>query len=105
MGVVPHMAVIISAWRRCLTLCGRVSDAWVRGRRLPALPLADLATSTPLEVDPQAALQSVWQVIRTAVLINVLNPNPTIFLPIPASSTPSRSEGGAAIPFRTLGRG
>lgn len=34
----------------------------------------------------------MWQVIRTAVLINVLNPNPTIFLQIPASSTPSRSE-------------
>ena len=34
---------------------------------------------TPLEVDQQAAPQSVWQVIRTAVLINVLNPKLTIF--------------------------
>ena len=33
---------------------------------------------TPLEVDQQAA-PSVWQVIRTAVLINVLNPKLTIF--------------------------
>jgi len=34
--------------------------------------------STPLELDQQAA-QSAWQVIRTAVLINVLNPKLTIF--------------------------
>ena len=32
---------------------------------------------TPLEVEQQAAPQSVWQVIRTAVLINLLNPKLT----------------------------
>ena len=34
---------------------------------------------SPLEVDESAAPRSPWRVVRTAVLINVLNPKLTIF--------------------------
>ena len=36
-------------------------------------------TRPPLQADQQAAPQSAWQLIRTTVLINVLNPKLTIF--------------------------
>jgi threonine/homoserine/homoserine lactone efflux protein len=81
LGVVPHMVAAISG---LAALLNASAVAFQTLKYAGVAYLLYLAWQTwrdrrPLEVDQQAAPQSAWQVIRTAVLINVLNPKLTIF--------------------------
>jgi threonine/homoserine/homoserine lactone efflux protein len=81
LGVVPHMIAAITG------LAALLNASAVAFQTLKYMGVAYLLylawqtwrDRTPLEVDRQATPQSVWQVIRTAVLINLLNPKLTIF--------------------------
>jgi threonine/homoserine/homoserine lactone efflux protein len=81
LGVVPHMVAAITGLAALLNASAVAFQTLKYAGVAYLLYLAwqTWRDSTPLEVDLQAAPQSAWQVIRTAVLINVLNPKLTIF--------------------------
>ena len=81
LGVVPHMVAAITGLAALLnaSAVGFQTLKYAGVAYLLYLAWQTWRDRTPLEVDPQAAPQSAWQVIRTAVLINVLNPKLTIF--------------------------
>jgi len=81
LGVVPHMVAAIT-WLAALLNASAVAFQTLKYAGVAYLLYLAWQTwrdSTPPEFDQQAAPQSAWQVIRTAVLINVLNPKLTIF--------------------------
>ena len=76
LGVVPHMVAAIAGLAALLN-ASAVAFQTLKYAGVAYLLYLAWQTSrdrTPLEVDQQAEPQSAWQVIRTAVLINVLNP-------------------------------
>ncbi len=81
LGVVPHMVAAITGLAALLNASAVAFQTLKYAGVAYLLYLAwqTWRNPTPLEVDQQAAPQSVWQVIRTAVLINLLNPKLTIF--------------------------
>jgi threonine/homoserine/homoserine lactone efflux protein len=81
LGVVPHMVAAITGLAALLNASAVAFQTLKYAGVAYLLYLAwqTWRDPTPLEVDQQAAPQSVWQVIRTAVLINLLNPKLTIF--------------------------
>jgi threonine/homoserine/homoserine lactone efflux protein len=81
LGVVPHMVAAITGLAALLNASAVAFQTLKYAGVAYLLYLAwqTWRDSTPLEFDQQAAPQSAWQVIRTAVLINVLNPKLTIF--------------------------
>jgi threonine/homoserine/homoserine lactone efflux protein len=81
LGVVPHMVAAITGLAALLNASAVAFQTLKYAGVVYLLYLAwqSWRDRTPLEVDQQAAPQSAWQVIRTAVLINVLNPKLTIF--------------------------
>ena len=81
LGVVPHMVAAITGLAALLNASAVAFQTLKYAGVAYLLYLAwqTWRDSTPLELDQQAAPQSAWQVIRTAVLINVLNPKLTIF--------------------------
>ncbi len=81
LGVVPHMVAAITGLAALLNASALAFQTLKYAGVAYLLYLAwqTWRDRTPLEVDQQAAPQSAWQVIRTAVLINVLNPKLTIF--------------------------
>ena len=81
LGVVPHMVAAITG---LAALLNTSAAAFQTLKYAGVAYLLYLAWQTwrdrsPLEVDESAAPQSPWRVVRTAVLINVLNPKLTIF--------------------------
>jgi threonine/homoserine/homoserine lactone efflux protein len=81
LGVVPHMVAAITGLAALLNASAVAFQTLKYAGVVYLLYLAwqSWRDRTPLEVDQQAAPQSALQVIRTAVLINVLNPKLTIF--------------------------
>ena len=81
LGVVPHMVAAITGLAALLNASAVAFQTLKYAGVAYLLYLAwhTWRDRTPLDVDQQAAPQSAWQVIRTAVLINVLNPKLTIF--------------------------
>ena len=81
LGVVPHMVAAITGLAALLNASAVAFQTLKYAGVAYLLYLAwqTWRNRTPLEVDQQTAPQSAWQVIRTAVLINVLNPKLTIF--------------------------
>jgi threonine/homoserine/homoserine lactone efflux protein len=81
LGVVPHTVAAISGLAALLNASAVAFQTLKYAGVAYLLYLAwqTWRDRTPLEVDQQEAPQSAWQVIRTAVLINVLNPKLTIF--------------------------
>ena len=81
LGVVPHMVAAITGLAALLNASavafGVLKYAGVA--YLLYLAWRTLADRSPLQVEEGAASQAPWQVIRTAVLINLLNPKLTIF--------------------------
>jgi threonine/homoserine/homoserine lactone efflux protein len=80
-GVVPQMVAAITGLAALLNASAVAFQTlkYVGVAYLLYLAWQTWRDPTPLEIDQEAAPQSVWQVIRTAVLINVLNPKLTIF--------------------------
>lgn len=81
LGVVPHMVAAIAGLAALLN-ASAVAFQTLKYAGVAYLLYLAWQTSrdrAPLEVDQQAEPQSAWQVIRTAVLINVLNPKLTVF--------------------------
>jgi threonine/homoserine/homoserine lactone efflux protein len=81
LGVVPHMVAAITGLAALLN-ASAVAFQTLKYAGVVYLLYLTWQTwrdRTPLEVDQQAPPQSALQVIRTAVLINVLNPKLTIF--------------------------
>jgi threonine/homoserine/homoserine lactone efflux protein len=80
-GVVPHMIAAITGLAALLNASAVAFQTlkYVGVAYLLYLAWQTWRDRTPLEVEQHAAPQSAWQVIRTAVLINVLNPKLTIF--------------------------
>jgi threonine/homoserine/homoserine lactone efflux protein len=81
LGVVPHMVAAITGLAALLNASAVAFQTlkYIGVAYLLYLAWQTWRDRTPLEVDQEAAPQSAWQVIRTAVLINVLNPKLTIF--------------------------
>lgn len=81
LGVVPHMVAAITGLAALLNASAVAFQTLKYAGVAYLLYLAwqTWRYRTPLELDQHAAPQSAWQVIRTAVLINVLNPKLTIF--------------------------
>ena len=80
-GVVPHMVTAISGLAALLNASAVAFGALKYAGVAYLLYLAwrTVTDHTALEVDEDATPQSPWQVVRTAVLINVLNPKLTLF--------------------------
>ncbi len=81
LGVVPHMIAAITG---LAALLNASATAFQTIKYLGVAYLLYLAwqtwyDKTPLAVDGNTPPQSVWRVIRSAILINVLNPKLTIF--------------------------
>lgn len=81
LGVVPHMIAVITG---LAALLNASAIAFQTVKYLGVAYLLYLAwqtwrDKTPLAVDENTPPQSAWMVIRSAILINVLNPKLTIF--------------------------
>src|SRR4029450_4712381 len=81
LGVLPHMIAAITGLAALLNASAVAFQTlkYVGVAYLLYLALQTWRDRTPLEFDQQAAPQSAWQVIRTAVLINVLKPEGGVF--------------------------
>ena len=81
LGVVPHMVAAITGLAALLNASAVAFQTlkYVGVAYLLYLAWQTWRDRTPLEVDQQSRRGRAWQVIRTAVLINVLNPKLTIF--------------------------
>lgn len=81
LGVVPHVVAAITGLAAVLHASAVAFQTLKYAGVAYLLYLAWLTwrDRTPLDVDEAGAPQATWRVIRTAVLINVLNPKLTIF--------------------------
>jgi threonine/homoserine/homoserine lactone efflux protein len=80
-GVVPHMVAAITGLAALLNASAVAFQTlkWVGVGYLLLLAWRTLRDRSPIEVDAAAASLPFWATIRTAVLINLLNPKLTIF--------------------------
>ena len=81
LGVVPHMVAAITGLAALLNASAIAFEAvkWLGVAYLLFLAWQTLRDRSAIEVDERRAPASFWRVIRTAVLINLLNPKLTIF--------------------------
>jgi threonine/homoserine/homoserine lactone efflux protein len=81
LGVVPHMVAAITGLAAVLNASAVAFQAikWLGVAYLLYLAWQTVRDRGPLEADSDAGPVSSWRVIRTAVLINLLNPKLTIF--------------------------
>jgi threonine/homoserine/homoserine lactone efflux protein len=80
-GVIPHMLAAITGLAAILNASAVAFQTikWIGVAYLLYLAWQTLRDTSAIDVDAASAPVSFWRVIRTAVLINVLNPKLTIF--------------------------
>jgi threonine/homoserine/homoserine lactone efflux protein len=80
-GVIPHMVAAITGLAAILNSSAVAFQAikWLGVAYLLYLAWQTLREKSAIELDEESEPASAWRVIRTAVLINVLNPKLTIF--------------------------
>ena len=80
-GVLPHMTAAITGLAALLNASAVAFQAvkWLGVAYLLLLAWRTLRDRTAVDVGQSAAPAQFWQVVRTAVLINLLNPKLTIF--------------------------
>ncbi len=80
-GVIPHMVAAITGLAAILNSSAVAFQAikWLGVAYLLYLAWQTVRDKSAIAVDEEAEPASAWRVIRTAVLINVLNPKLTIF--------------------------
>ena len=81
LGVIPHMLAAITGLAAALNASAIAFQTikWLGVGYLLVLAWQTLRDTSTIQVDEGGAPASFWQVIRTAVLFNVLNPKLTIF--------------------------
>lgn len=81
LGVVPHMVAAITGLAALLNASALAFQAikWLGVAYLLYLAWQTLKDKSPIDTDTTAAAVSFWSTIRSAVLINLLNPKLTIF--------------------------
>lgn len=81
LGVIPHMVAAIAGLAAILNASAVAFQTikWLGVGYLLFLAWQTLRDRSAIQVDDNAAPVSSWRVIRTAVLINLLNPKLTIF--------------------------
>ncbi len=81
LGVIPHMIAAITGLAAILNASAVAFQTikWLGVAYLLFLAWQTLRERSAIQVDDDAAPVSFWRVIRTAVLINLLNPKLTIF--------------------------
>jgi threonine/homoserine/homoserine lactone efflux protein len=81
LGVIPHMVAAIAGLAAILNASAVAFQTmkWLGVGYLLFLAWQTLRDKSAIQVDDNAAPVSSWRVIRTAVLINLLNPKLTIF--------------------------
>ena len=81
LGVIPHMIAAITGLAAILNASAVAFETikWLGVAYLLFLAWQTLRDKSAIQVDEDAAPVSFWRVIRTAVLINLLNPKLTIF--------------------------
>lgn len=81
LGVLPHMIAAISGLAAILNASAIAFQAikWLGVAYLLYLAWQTLRDRSAIQVDESSTPISFWRVIRTAVLINLLNPKLTIF--------------------------
>ena len=81
LGVIPHMIAAITGLAAILNASAIAFETikWLGIVFLLYLAWQILRDRSAIQVDDDVAPASFWQVIRTAVLINLLNPKLTIF--------------------------
>lgn len=81
LGVLPHTVAAVTGLAAILNASAIAFQTikWLGVVYLLYLAWQALRDRTPIEIDEDAAPIAPWRVIRTAVLINLLNPKLTIF--------------------------
>jgi threonine/homoserine/homoserine lactone efflux protein len=81
LGVIPHMIAAITGLAAILNASAIAFEAikWLGVAYLLFLAWQTIRDTSSIDTDAQATPVSFWRVIRTAVLINLLNPKLTIF--------------------------
>lgn len=81
LGVIPHMVAAITGLAAILNASAIAFQTikWLGVAYLLYLAWQTLRDKSLIDVDDSAAPVSFWRVIRTAILINLLNPKLTIF--------------------------
>jgi threonine/homoserine/homoserine lactone efflux protein len=81
LGVLPHMVAAITGLAAILHASAIAFQAikWLGGAYLLYFAWQTLQDQSAIQVEDNRAPVSFWRVIRTAVLINLLNPKLTIF--------------------------
>jgi threonine/homoserine/homoserine lactone efflux protein len=81
LGVLPHVVAAITGLAAVLNASAVAFETvkWLGVAYLLFLGWQTLRDTSAIDVEPDAPPVSTWRVIRTAVLINVLNPKLTIF--------------------------
>ncbi|MCI9859150.1 LysE family translocator [Microbacterium proteolyticum] len=81
LGVIPHMVAAITGLAAILNASAIAFQTikWLGVAYLLYLAWQTFRDKSPIDVDASSAPVSFWRVIRTAVLINLLNPKLTIF--------------------------
>lgn len=81
LGVVPHMVAAITGLAAILNASAVAFQTikWLGVAYLLFLAWQTLRDTSAVQVDANAAPVAAWRVIRTAILINLLNPKLTIF--------------------------
>lgn len=81
LGVIPHMIAAITGLAAILNASAVAFETikWVGIAYLLFLAWQTLRDKTLIQADENTAALSTWRVIRTAILINLLNPKLTIF--------------------------
>lgn len=81
LGVLPHMIAATTGLAALLNASAVAFQTikWLGVAYLLYLAWQTLRDSSPIDVDAESAPPSAWRIIRTAVLINLLNPKLTIF--------------------------
>ncbi|HEX5729415.1 LysE family translocator [Microbacterium sp.] len=81
LGVIPHMIAAITGLAAILNASAIAFQTlkWLGVAYLLFLAWQTLRDKSAIQIDEAAAPVSFWRVIRTAVLINLLNPKLTIF--------------------------
>ena len=81
LGVIPHMVAAITGLAAILNASAIAFQTikWLGVAYLLYLAWQTLHDKSAIKVDESTAPASFWQVIRTAVLINLINPKLTIF--------------------------
>ncbi len=81
LGIVPHMVAAVTGLAAVLNASATAFQTlkYVGVAYLLLLAWQTWRDTTPLSVEQDAEPRSSWRVIRTAILINVLNPKLTIF--------------------------